>query len=258
MSNQSPSVFAGAPQYLLKKEFFDFDFKNSCRAATTANITIATALNNGDTLDSVVTLATNDRVLVKDQSTGSQNGIYIVQASPARATDFDENSEVTSGAFIHIEEGTANANTNWALTTDDPITVGSTDLTGGFTKITAAAVGVSDSTTNTNFPIVFHDESDALLDDTGAFTYNPSTGRVGIGVGSPTEKLEVFPDTNVSAIIGRAKIGYNAWDDYAVFSHMDNHSPNDMSFAQAAVGSTFINAKSGQAVSFRIANNEKM
>ena len=258
MPNQSPSVFAGAPQYLLKKEFFDFDFKSSCRAATTANITIATALNNGDTLDSVVTLATNDRVLVKDQSTGSQNGIYIVGVTPTRATDFDEHSEVTSGAFIHIEEGTANANTNWALTTDDPITVGTTDLTGGFTKITAAAVGVSDSTTNTNFPIVFHDESDALLDDTGAFTYNPSTGRVGIGVGSPTEKLEVFPDTDVSAIIGKAKIGYNGWADHAVFSHMDNHSPNDMSFAQSYVGSTFINAKSGQAVSFRIANNEKM
>ena len=55
------------------------------RAATTGNITIATALNNGDTIDGV-TLATNNLVLVKSQSTASQNGIYIVQASPARDT----------------------------------------------------------------------------------------------------------------------------------------------------------------------------
>ena len=53
------------------------------RCATTANITIATALNNGDTLDGV-TLSTGDRVLVKNQSTASQNGIYIVGATPTR------------------------------------------------------------------------------------------------------------------------------------------------------------------------------
>ena len=52
----------------------------NCRAATTANINLSTALENGDLLDGV-TLATNDRVLVKNQTTGSQNGIYVVQAS---------------------------------------------------------------------------------------------------------------------------------------------------------------------------------
>jgi len=61
----------------------DYEASIKVRCATTANITIATALNNGDTLDGV-TLSTDDKVLVKNQSTASQNGIYIVGSSPAR------------------------------------------------------------------------------------------------------------------------------------------------------------------------------
>lgn len=80
--------------------------KQACRAATTANITIATALNNGDTLDGV-TLATSDRVLVKNQTDPTENGIYVVAASPARATDFDGWSEIP-GSVVSVLEGTAN------------------------------------------------------------------------------------------------------------------------------------------------------
>ncbi len=58
--------------------------RSRVRAATTANITIAGALNNGDTLDGV-TLATGDLVLVKDQTTAAQNGVYVVGATPVRA-----------------------------------------------------------------------------------------------------------------------------------------------------------------------------
>ncbi len=118
------------------------DVKDSVRVATTANITISTALNNGDTLDGV-TLATNDRVLVKNQSTGSQNGIYIVKASPSRATDFDADAEVTAGSFTFVEEGTTNADSGWVLTTDDDITVGTTAMAfaqfSGAGQITAGA-----------------------------------------------------------------------------------------------------------------------
>ena len=66
-------------------------------------------MKNGDTLDGV-TLATGDRILLKDQSTGSENGIYTVNSSgaPTRATDFDADSEVTSGAFTFVTEGTTN------------------------------------------------------------------------------------------------------------------------------------------------------
>ena len=67
------------------------DVKNSVRVATTANGTLSSAFANGQTVDGV-TLATGDRILLKNQSTGSQNGIYTVNASgaPTRATDFDE------------------------------------------------------------------------------------------------------------------------------------------------------------------------
>ncbi len=77
------------------------------RVATTANITISTALNNGDTIDDI-TLATNDRVLVKSQTTKSQNGVYVVGAVPARATDFDTYDE-HAGTIVAVSEGTANA-----------------------------------------------------------------------------------------------------------------------------------------------------
>ncbi|MAD55921.1 MAG: hypothetical protein CL974_00040 [Euryarchaeota archaeon] len=104
------------------------DIKDSVRVATTANITIATALNVGDAIDGV-TLADGDRVLVKDQSTGSQNGIYTAGTSPARATDANVSSEVTSGMFCFVEEGTVNGDNGFVLTTNDAITLDSTALT---------------------------------------------------------------------------------------------------------------------------------
>lgn len=104
--------------------------KTSVRVATTANVNLATALENGDSLDGV-TLATGDRVLVKNQTTASENGPYIVQASGAavRATDADISAEVKGGLSVWVNEGTVNADTRWVLTTDDPIVLGTTNLT---------------------------------------------------------------------------------------------------------------------------------
>ena len=80
-------------------------------AATTANITLATDVENGDVLDGV-TLATGDRILVKNQSTASQNGIYVVASSgaPSRAADFDSPIEIDGGDFVFVTGGTANDN----------------------------------------------------------------------------------------------------------------------------------------------------
>jgi hypothetical protein len=104
------------------------DVKASVRAATTANI----ALSGAQTIDGVSVIA-GDRVLVKDQSTGADNGIYVAAAGAwSRAGDADTSAEVTSGMFTFVVEGTANVNTGWVLTTADPITLGSTALT--FTK----------------------------------------------------------------------------------------------------------------------------
>ena len=86
-------------------------------AATTANITIATALNNGDTLDGV-TLATGDLILVKNQSTASQNGVYTVGSSPARDDLFDTYDE-HPGSLIVITEGTVNEDTIYLCTSEE-------------------------------------------------------------------------------------------------------------------------------------------
>ena len=130
------------------------DFKDSVRVATTGNITIASDLNVGDSIDGV-TLADGDRVLVKDQSTASQNGIYTAGASPARATDADADAEVTAGLFVFVEEGTANSDNGYVLSTDGTITVGSTALT--FTQFSGAgqivagdALSKSGNTLNVN------------------------------------------------------------------------------------------------------------
>jgi len=124
------------PAHAATKSYVDaarsgLDVKQSVRAATTGPVNLATDLENGDTLDTTVTLVTGDRVLVKNQSTASENGIYTVNASgaPTRATDFDSTAEVTPGAFTFVEEGTVNADSGWVLTTDGSITIGSTGLT---------------------------------------------------------------------------------------------------------------------------------
>jgi hypothetical protein len=121
--------------------------KDSVRVATTAAGTLATSFENGDSIDGV-TLATGDRILIKDQSSGSENGVYIVAASgaPTRATDFDGNSstgEVVPGATFWVNEGTTNGDTAWTLTNNGTITVGSTALTftqsSGLGQVTAGA-----------------------------------------------------------------------------------------------------------------------
>jgi phage-related tail fiber protein len=108
------------------------DVKDSVRAATTANIT----LSGTQTVDGVALIA-GDRILVKDQSTASGNGIYVVAAGAwTRATDADVSAEVTAGMFTFVESGTVNADSGWVLTTDNPITLGTTNLT--FTQFSGA------------------------------------------------------------------------------------------------------------------------
>jgi len=101
------------------------DVKASVRAATTGNITIATALNSGDTLDGV-TLANGDRVLVKDQTTKSENGIWVVAATPARSADASSAGQLSGGTFVFVEEGTVNADVGYVITTNGSITPGTT------------------------------------------------------------------------------------------------------------------------------------
>lgn len=95
------------------------------KAATTANVAIATALNAGDVIDGV-TLADGDRVLVKNQTVGTEDGVYVVGANPARATDFAVGKDVV-GFGVRVYNGTANKNTVWAVYAE-PAVVGTNAL----------------------------------------------------------------------------------------------------------------------------------
>ena len=108
------------------------DVKDSVKVATTGNLT----LSGTQTIDGV-SVAADERVLVKDQTDASENGIYDCKAGAwARSSDFDSNAEVSSGAFTFVEMGTTNADAGFVLTTDGTITVGTTDL--AFTQFSGA------------------------------------------------------------------------------------------------------------------------
>ena len=135
---------------LVNKSYVDsvangLDVKASVRVATTANLTATydnaagtlTANSNGAISVDGVTLVVNDRVLVKDQSTAAQNGFYKVTATGGagaafvltRTPDADAASELTAGAFTFTEEGTANADNGYVLSTNGAITLGTTGIT---------------------------------------------------------------------------------------------------------------------------------
>ncbi len=121
----------------------DIDYKQTARAVTVANVTLSGGAPA--TVDGT-SLALRDRVLVTAQTTGSENGIYYVttvgagsNGTWARSLDADATGEIKAGTIIMITEGTTYADTQWKLTTDDPITVGSTTMT--FVRAGNAAYG---------------------------------------------------------------------------------------------------------------------
>ena len=114
-------------------QIYNLDYKQSTRVVTVTNITLA---GGAPSLVDGVTLSLNDRILVTGQSTGSQNGLYKVatvgsgsNGTWSRTGDADQTGEIDAGMIVMVTEGTIYADTQWKLTTDDPITVGTTALT---------------------------------------------------------------------------------------------------------------------------------
>jgi phage-related tail fiber protein len=101
-----------------------FDYKDSVKCATTQNIT----LSGNQTIDNYTTI-TGDRVLVKSNTAGSTNGIYVASSGAwSRATDADTSGKVTTGMYVFVEQGSVNGGSAWVLTAPD-VTLGSTALT---------------------------------------------------------------------------------------------------------------------------------
>lgn len=131
--------------------------KGTARAATTASLgltsaTATTITKTGGlpTASDGVTFAAGDVILVKDETgagaTGAAaNGLYIYTAGATwtRATNADISAEVKAGLFVFVSEGTTNGNNGYTLTTDDPITLGTTQLT--FTQTSGAGQTVAGS-----------------------------------------------------------------------------------------------------------------
>jgi len=114
-------------------QIYDIDYKQAVRVVSISNVTLAGGAPN---LVDGVTLSLNDRVLVTGQTSGVQNGIYYVttlgsgaNGTWTRSTDTDATGELLSGTIVMVTEGTAYADTQWKLITNDPITIGSTALT---------------------------------------------------------------------------------------------------------------------------------
>ena len=102
-------------------------YKDPVVVATTAALTLVSDVENGDTIDGIV-LVTGDRVLVKDQGDGTENGIYIVEASgvPTRSDDFDDDKDAVLGCVVAVNEGDVGAQTLWQLSNITAVTIGST------------------------------------------------------------------------------------------------------------------------------------
>ena len=162
------------------------DIKASCTLATAAALAACTAAGSGVgktltgdangvlTIDSVATVL-NDRILVQDQVTGADNGIYDVTTEGTagvafvltRSTDADQDAEVTAGMFTFIAEGTINGDKGFVLTTNDPITVDTTALV--FSQFSSAGAGATTFVELTDTPANYSGAGlDVLRVNTGA------------------------------------------------------------------------------------------
>lgn len=185
------------------------DVKQSVRAATTATVNLSTEVQNGSIIDGV-TLATGNRILIKDQGVGgaahADNGIYTVNASgaPTRATDFDSDAEVTPGAFTFVEEGTANGDAGYVVATNGSISVGSTPVLftqfSGTGQITAGEGITKDgSTLDVNYDnvTIYVDGNDNL-----AVRSSATAGQVLISNGSGSASWGAVNLSDTDAITG--------------------------------------------------------
>lgn len=175
-NNSEAKFYDGAVKKFAPKKYVDameqgLDFKDSVRAATDGSNIDLTSSTDPNPIDGV-TLNDGDRVLLKDQTTATENGIYVAvtatdPTSWERTSDANEDSEVTSGMYCFVEEGTNNVNSAFVLKTADPITVGTTSLDFGLfstigTSLTAGDGLYKDGSTLHHESATVHESGGAL------------------------------------------------------------------------------------------------
>lgn len=174
-----------------------YAWKAPVRAATTANIT----LSGVQTIDGVSVIA-GDRVLVKAQTAGSGNGIYVAASGAwTRATDMDNGAE-TLAAATFISEGTTLGNTVWLQTADAPITIGTTALVfaqiGGGSSYTAGnGISISSGVVSVDPAVVARKASATIGDGTATtitVTHSLNTLDVQVMVQLASTREQVLVD----------------------------------------------------------------
>lgn len=215
-----------------------FRYKAACRVATTANLTAtysngasgvgATLTNSGTqaalTIDGVA-LSVNDRVLVKDQTTQAQNGIYTVTTVGSgstnwvltRATDYDQSSEIDAGTYTNIgSEGTVNKNLLFQETTPAPITVGTTSLvftTLGIINVVSPLTLSAPNTVGLNTSLISINENQVVNLTTDLNSINTSLSTLNSNkqnTSNNLDSLSVIPAANTGIVVMTNGLG-TAW-----------------------------------------------
>jgi hypothetical protein len=157
------------------------------RAATTGDIT----LSGEQTIDGIA-IVEGDRVLVKDQIDGAENGVYVAaSAGWSRATDFDDTAEVVNGALVPVLEGDTQAESEWLLMTPDPIVVGTTPLEWQIFRDLSAYVTETGTETLSNKTF------------SGALSFVLDGGRIGI----TSQDTPIFEPPGLVQILNDNSVG---------------------------------------------------
>ena len=170
-------------------------YKNEVRAATTANGTLTTAYANGQSIDGV-TLATGDRILLKDQTTQTENGIYTVNAAgaPTRATDADSTAELNN-ATVYVTSGTVNNGREYTQTTQNP-TIGTNNIV--FVQKTSGLTYTADGSGIELSGQQFSIELDGTTLSKSASGIRIGSGAAGAGLVEATGVLAVGAGTGIT------------------------------------------------------------
>lgn len=223
-----------------------FSYKAAVKCATTANGTLATAYAAGQVVDGY-TLIAGDRILIKDQSTASQNGVYTVNATgaPTRATDMNA-ATMFPGAVVAVQEGTTNADSGWVCTADAGIVLETSDIvwalfgglkaglnlaiTADVITVTALNMATVTGLAVSGTPIFSMGNLDTAYASTKVANFIPVQVSIsqGADIGSGNTVGAAYFRTatgiaqtgQLATVMVRTALGHNVFDAYGMQSHL--------------------------------------
>lgn len=239
-------------------QIYDIDYKQATRVITTTNITLT---GGAPSQVDGVNLSLNDRVLVIGQSVGNQNGIYFVDAVGSgsngtwiRTGDTNVTGELLAGTIVMVSEGILYADTQWKLTTDNPIVIGTTVLT--FEQNSAFAFGnvYANSTA-----VLATSVGDAIILTAGnniSITGNNTSKTVTIGVTGISLNSISNGTSNVNVVGSNSNvtIGVNGTGNVAVFSSSGMSVTGNISGADLSVTTVGSDLVPKQDVTYSLGN----